>query len=62
MSLCEVLTMKGYQIERCVDRFLPYTTQGALPTHPLLVRLYLGFAFVWRFFGKQFLIVARKPG
>ena len=28
-SLCEILAIKGFQIERCVDRFLPYTTQGA---------------------------------
>jgi SAM-dependent methyltransferase len=60
-SLCEVLALKGFQIESCVDRFLPYTTQGALPTHPLLVRAYLALPLVWRFFGKQFVIVARKP-
>jgi SAM-dependent methyltransferase len=61
-SLSEVLTLKGFQVETCVGRFLPYTTQGALPTHPFLVRLYLGVPLVWRFFGKQFFIVARSPG
>ncbi len=62
LSLCEVLAVKGFQLETCIDRFLPYTTQGALPTHPLLVRAYLAFPFVWRFLGRQFFIVARKPG
>ncbi len=52
--------MKGFQIDKCIARFLPYTTQGALPTHPLLVRAYLALPFVWRFFGKQFFIVASK--
>lgn len=61
LSLSEVLALKGFQVETCIDRFLPYTTQGALPTHPLLVRIYLLFPLVWRFLGKQFLIVARAP-
>jgi SAM-dependent methyltransferase len=62
LSLCEILAVKGFQLETCIDRFLPYTTQGALPTHPLLVRAYLAFPFAWRFLGRQFFIVARKPG
>lgn len=61
LSLSEALQLKGFVIERCIDRFLPYTTQGALPTHPLLVKLYLHLPFAWRFFGKQFFIVATKP-
>ncbi len=60
LSLCEALAMRGFEIEQCVDRFLPYTTQGALPTHPALVRAYLAAPFLWRFMGKQFFIVARK--
>lgn len=61
LSLSEVLRLKGFEIEQCIDRFLPYTTQGALPTHPWLVRLYLKVPFAWRLLGKQFFIVARKP-
>jgi len=60
LSLCEALRLKGFEIEHCIDRFLPYTTQGALPTHPFLVWLYLKFPLAWRFLGKQFFIVARK--
>jgi len=60
LSLSEVLRLKGFHIDLCIDRFLPYTTQGSLPTHPFLVKLYLKFPFVWKFFGKQFFIVARK--
>ncbi len=62
VSLCEALRMKGFNIQLCIDRFLPFTTQGALPTHPWLVRIYLKLPFVWKFLGKQFFIVAQKPG
>jgi len=61
LSLSEVLELKGFRIETCVDRFLPYTTRGALPTHPALVRAYLALPAVWRFLGKQFFIAACKP-
>ena len=61
LSLCEVLNNLGFELERCIDRFLPYTTRGALPTHPALVRAYLAVPPAWRLLGKQFLIVARKP-
>ena len=61
LSLSEALELKGFRIEKCIDKFLPYTTQGALPTHPLLVKLYLKFPLAWRLLGKQFFIVATKP-
>lgn len=60
LSLSEALLLKGFTIERCIPRFLPYTTQGALPTHPLLVKAYLRFPWAWPLIGKQFLIVARR--
>jgi hypothetical protein len=53
--------MQGFDIELCIDRFLPYSTQGSLPTHPWLVRLYLHVPLVWKLLGKQFLVVASKP-
>jgi len=61
LSLSEALQLKGFSIEICIDRFLPYTTQGALPTHPWLVWAYLKVPFTWQFIGKQFFIVAQKP-
>lgn len=61
LSLCEALQLKGFRIELCIDRFLPFTTQGALPTHPWLVWAYLKLPMAWRFLGKQFFIVASKP-
>lgn len=61
LSLSEALELRGFVIQQCLGKFLPYTTQGSLPTHPFLVRLYLRIPFAWRFFGKQFFIVATKP-
>jgi SAM-dependent methyltransferase len=61
LSLSEALLLKGFSIERCIPRFLPYTTQGALPTHPLLVKAFLKLPMAWPLLGKQFLIVARAP-
>lgn len=60
LSLSEALELKGFRVEKCVDKFLPYTTQGALPTHPMLVKLYLKLPSAWRLLGKQFFIVATK--
>ena len=60
-SLGEGMRLAGFAIEREVARFLPYSmSQGFTP--PLfLLRAYLHCPFLWRFFGRQFLLVARKP-
>ena len=60
LSISEALKLKGFEIEVCIDKFLPYTTQGPLTTHPFFVWLYLHLPFLWKIFGKQFFIVARK--
>ena len=60
-SLSEALQLKGFHISLCLDRFLPFTTKGKLPTHPRLVEMYLKLPLAWKLFGKQFFIVAEKP-
>jgi SAM-dependent methyltransferase len=60
-SLREVIELTGFTTERCLARFLPYTAVGK-PQAPLwMIRLYLKLPIVWRFFGGQFLLVARRP-
>lgn len=59
-SLVEALELNGFKSEVVIPRFLPFTMKGNIPSHPFLVRLYLSLPFVWRVFGKQFLIVATK--
>jgi ubiquinone/menaquinone biosynthesis C-methylase UbiE len=58
-SFAEGLAKNGYEVEKVVSRFVPFTTKTALPTHPLLVRLYLALPMVWKVMGGQFVIVAR---
>jgi SAM-dependent methyltransferase len=60
-SLAEALTTRGFGLERCLGRFLPYTMAGG-PEYPVMfLKLYLAMPLAWRFLGKQFLVVARKP-
>lgn len=60
LSLIEGLSLTGFAVEQCVPRFLPYSmSQGFTP--PLgAVSLYLKLPWAWRFFGKQFLVIAQK--
>ena len=59
-SLAEAAEVAGFQVERMIPRFLPYTTKSRLPQHPRLVRAYLRFSPAWRLMGKQALMVARR--
>ena len=60
-SVIEVMELAGFASHRVVERFLPYTmSETARPAPLLFVELYLRMPFVWRFFGKQFLVVVKK--
>ena len=59
-SMAEALSLKGFSVVRKVDRFLPYTMSGGRNAPLIAIRLYLKMAFAWRFFGKQFLVIAEK--
>ncbi len=58
-SLAEAAEIAGFETERMIVRFLPYTTKGRLPQTPALVRLYLRCPPAWRLLGKQTLYVGR---
>lgn len=60
-TMTEVLTLTGYSVERVEPRFLPYSMSLGMTPPVACVALYLKMPFMWRFFGKQFLVVARKP-
>lgn len=60
-SIAEALSLGGFNIQSKIDRFLPYTMSGG-KQHPLIaLKVYLNIPLVWKFFGKQFLVVAWKP-
>jgi SAM-dependent methyltransferase len=58
-SLKGMLELTGFGIERCTAKFLPYTMVDKRPAPLSLVRLYLKLPWAWKFFGKQFLVIAR---
>jgi ubiquinone/menaquinone biosynthesis C-methylase UbiE len=58
-SAAEGFAKNGFEIEKIVPRFVPFTTKTKLPTHPLFVRLYLALPLVWNVMGGQFVLVAR---
>ncbi len=62
LSLEEGLQSQGFGVIRNIPRFLPYTMKSKTPSADLLVRIYLGLPLLWPLFGKQFLVVAEKPG
>ena len=60
-SLQEILELTGFQITECHARFLPYTAVGKREAPIWMLRLYLKLPLLWRLFGAQFLVIARKP-
>lgn len=62
LSLVEALMLAGFCPEKVVDRFLPYTMNNGAPTADFIIEAYLKLPLAWKFFGKQFLVVGRKPG
>jgi len=60
LSLSEALSSCNFDIEKCVDRFLPYTMSHGRQSPIWTLQLYLAMPWAWPFFGKQFLVVGRK--
>ena len=61
-SMVEAMEIAGFRTELVIPRFLPFTMSDRVPHRAFLVRLYLLFPLAQRLWGKQFLVVARKPG
>jgi SAM-dependent methyltransferase len=61
MSLKEGLKIHGFEMIRCLDRFLPYTMAHRVQYPIFFLKLYLKIPLAWRFWGKQFFLVAQKP-
>lgn len=61
LSCAEAFRLAGFAVDEVIARFLPFTTKTRVPTHPALLRVYLSLPPLWRIFGKQFLLVGRKP-
>ncbi len=60
LAVEEHLYAAGFEPQRTIPRFIPYTFTGRLPASPALTRLYLRLRPAWRLFGKQFLVLASR--
>lgn len=60
VAIGEHLYAAGFEPERIIPRYLPYSFRGILPPSPPLTRLYLRTPPAWRLLGKQFLAIGRK--
>lgn len=61
-SIAEALRLSGFVVTEEFDRFLPYSMSDGLRPPIFVLRIYLKMRAAWRFFGRQFLVVAEKPG
>ena len=57
LSLSEGLRNRGFEIETCHPRFLPYTMVNAREYPLFFLRAYLALPVFWRLLGKQFLVI-----
>jgi SAM-dependent methyltransferase len=60
-SMVEILTLTGFAVERVEPRFLPYSMSQGFTPPVAFISLYIHIPLLWRFFGKQFLLIGRKP-
>jgi hypothetical protein len=60
VAIGEHLYAAGFEPERTIPRYLPYSFRGILPPSPQLTKLYLKTPPAWRILGKQFLVIGRK--
>jgi ubiquinone/menaquinone biosynthesis C-methylase UbiE len=62
-SLIEALKVSGFEICNIIPRFLPYSAKSRLSKlarYAWIVKLYLKLPYLWRVFGKQTFVVARR--
>jgi SAM-dependent methyltransferase len=60
VAIAEHLYAAGFEPERIVPRYLPYSFRGILPPSRRLTRLYLRTPPAWKLLGKQFLVIGRS--
>lgn len=60
-SLAEALEIAGFQILENHAQFLPYTLVNTKPVPDFFIKLYLQWKLAWKWKGKQFLVIAKKP-
>ncbi|HEX3324645.1 MAG TPA: methyltransferase domain-containing protein [Solirubrobacterales bacterium] len=60
VAIAEHLYAAGFEPQRIIPRYLPYSFRGILPPSPRLTSAYLRTPFAWKLLGKQFLVIGRR--
>lgn len=60
VAVAEHLYAAGFEPERVIPRYLPYSFRGVLPPSRRLTSAYLKIPLAWKLLGKQFLVVGRR--
>ncbi len=60
VAIAEHLYAAGFEPEKIIPRYLPYSFRGILPPSQRLTRYYLRTPLAWRLLGRQFLVVGRR--
>jgi SAM-dependent methyltransferase len=58
-SLKELLELRGYAVNHCIPRFLPYTMSEGRQAPLWMVRAFLALPIAWPLLGKQFLVMGQ---
>lgn len=59
-GLEDAFVIQGFKLVYKIERFFPFTVKTKLPKSPILVKLYLRFPLIWRFFGTQSFLIFEK--
>jgi SAM-dependent methyltransferase len=60
VAIEEHLYAAGFEPDRVIPKYLPYSFRGILPPSPALTRTYLKMPLAWKLLGKQFLVIGRS--
>src|SRR6478609_6361313 len=60
VAIAEHLYAAGFEPERVIPRYLPYSFRGILPPSQRLTGMYLRTPPAWKLLGKQFLVIGRR--
>jgi SAM-dependent methyltransferase len=60
VAIAEHLYAAGFEPERVIPRYLPYSFRGILPPSQRLTGMYLKMPPAWKLLGKQFLVIGRR--
>lgn len=61
ISVEEHLAAAHFELVETHAKFLPYSFRSRLPATRISTSLYLNSKWAWKFLGKQFLVVAKRP-